>query len=136
MTKVLVLVDPKVTAGLNKGGEDLDLVLTAEVEGDAPPENPEWELALSVCDADGLNVSWDEDEDFDETHTKTHEVRYCTWHYEIEWTGTGASLLEEKDYDGTVREKLDQAEWEFCHKPGEPSRLRLEVEWCAGGNAD
>lgn len=134
MTAV-VHVEPKVEAGLNRGGEDLHLVFTSEVEGDTPPTEFVADLAvgddLEGCNLDRLDKEAearflnDEDDGYD------GPVRYWTRHYEHEWVGTPESAL------ALAEAKLrDPVNWRFCHRPGESPRLCFEYEHYVTGNAD
>ena len=140
---VKVTVTPDVEAGLDKGGEDLNLVVVARHEGDTPPVDAEFEVAVYVCDGDGYNQQ-NEDFESDEEYADVR-VHYCTHHYEFEWEGEGkdALALEVWDFSTkpsqrvTVEQYLrNPANWKFDHKPGESPRLVCEVSAYVGGNAD
>jgi len=148
---MLVTVEPEVESGNNKGGEDLYLVFRAVHEGEVPPVTEEIEVALAKDDDyDGVSVEMlglDEMQPGDPGDTAEPcavgvSVRYCSNHYEFEWTGDGADVLKlHTDYkDGrwqTVEEYLrNPNNWVFCHRPGEKPKLKCCGCSLVDGNAD
>jgi hypothetical protein len=138
MTKAIVHVKPGVTAGLNKGGEDLHLAFTCEVDGKAIPT--EFEFVLDVDDdTDGYNVERLDEEAEDDWARNgtpyTGRVKYTTWHYEFKWEGTdedARQFLEAK----TKLPLANPRSWRFCHSPGEEPRMCTERCFYVDGNAD
>lgn len=143
-----VTVKPEVEAGLERGGEDLRLVVTSVHEGDTPPVNEPVEVFLAVEDAyEGASVELQGDlhpgdpGDTDEPFAKDVTVRYKSDAYEFEWVGSGADVLaRETKVEGqrrTVESLLrDPTRWRFCHEPGKPSRLQFKLRLLVDGNAE
>jgi hypothetical protein len=126
---------------LNRGGEDLELVVTARYDGDQPPVDAEFEFACWVADGNGYSYRGDEPaDDDDEGHKPApFKVAYHTDFYEFGWEGTGEDVASETlGYPKqTVEEFLRKPEnWSFVHKPGEPSKLEAECRVFCCGNAD
>ena len=137
-----VTVTPRVVAGTDRGGEDLFLDFVAYHDGDTPPvEESVEEVQLGLEEWDGLTEVLDE-----ETCDGGPEVCYRTCHYEFEWTGTGKGALQaefqsyNEDNQGAVRKVesvfRNPANWHYCHKPGEPPRLKCCWEHYVDGNAE
>jgi hypothetical protein len=140
-----VTVEPKVVAGLNRGGEDLFLVLTAEVNGSEVPTelgDAVWgELntgGCSVLPTDEAAVEADEVQ-----YLTNGEHKFRTYHHEHTWTGTPEQALELTEYDHNTELRtalrevlLRPGNWFFCHRPGEEPRLRASYECYLDGNAD
>ena len=130
-----VFVEPEVVAGLERGGEDLFLLVKAEHVGNTPPVGEELEVLLPTTDDyEGCSVSYEGKEDSDWVQGP---VKFHTDFYEFEWEGTGRDVLALTSGEKTVEEVLrNQASWTFCHKPGEPSKLRCQVNVFVCGNAE
>lgn len=116
-----VQVEPKVTAGLDKGGEDLELVFTAYYDGSTPPVGESLEVELATeNDYPGCSVVLSDD----------GSVKYET-DYGFVWEGRA------EDVQATCEKFLRNPEnWRFCHKPGEPERLVCTSKVFVDGNAD
>jgi len=148
-----VFVTPEVEAGTNRGGEDLRVLYEAVVDGDQVPTSlDDFRVELST-DEDGWSFTGE--------HVKNHDSGVCagptsegvyhvrTDHYEFEWRTTTETVLDEQapdynaDFEGyrpptkAVREfLLEPDRWCFCHKLGEPPRLKSVYSLFVGGNAD
>ena len=135
---VQVTVTPEVTTGVNRGGEDLHLLVSVEFEGSTPPVNDEFEVKAYAFDGEGYSQ---ENQDDNEEPYQLKRVHYCTDHYEFEWEGEGKDVLGLTTYCGRERVTVEQylrnpENWRFCHKPSEPPRLVCETSVYVNGNAD
>lgn len=144
-------VQPTVEAGTERGGEDLILVCTIEVESETPPGPDEpVEVLFVVADSeiDDLQAAILDEvpEEFDEV-CYSGRVKYRTYAYEFEWEGGPEEVLALQVYSTPLGEKYpirrslletirDLSQWRFCHRPGEPPRLRFELSDTVCGNAE
>ena len=120
--KVTIL--PVVTAGVDRGGEDLEFLIEAEVERKKPPN--------SFMDVDIAFVK--------EKRCAGYNIEQIitTDHYEFEWRGTASEVLDLPGHKhATIRAMMeDPKNWVFCHSPGEPERLKFSYRHYVDGNAD
>lgn len=131
--KATVYVAPKVTAGLERGGEGLELVFECVVDGTDVPTEFECELDISD-DTSGYNVEVDEElaAEHEENHTRYNgPVTYTTWHYEHKWTGTQETAL------ALVKDRLANKDaWHYCGQAGGPVKLCFEWDHFVDDNAE
>jgi hypothetical protein len=128
--KATVTVTPTVTAGKDRGGEDLELVFVAEVEGtEIPTSFDDFEVEFEV-DQDGWHVVNETDVDDSDLAKPDYVLHVKSDHYEHEWKGTRQDAL---DLAGWL---LVEKNWHFCHRPGEPERLRSKYRHYVDGNAE
>ena len=78
MSDLKLVVKPTVTAGIERGGEDLDFYIEASFPGSTPPKS-----------INGLAKEWDfGNGGFNhETRTATGKVHISTYYDEFEWEG-------------------------------------------------
>lgn len=135
-----VVVEPVVTAGTDRGGEDLDFHYRLDLGeshhrvGPNTVLEPVWSSDSNAdffAPGDGLNdVDFETDEEF-----YTARLKWWSGHYEFEWTGTPEEALQlaSKNYqkDGTPVETVEQRLRELgSRKP------HVEVVHFVDGNAE
>ena len=130
-----IYVSPVVIAGTQRGGEDLQFCYRAEHCGENPPTDEEVEVVLYCAeDHEDLSVQILEDiEEIEDDEYADVRVRYTTNYYEFTWEGKGEDALK----TGPILEHFKNPEnWAYCHKPGQPARLRCERTELIEGNAE
>lgn len=122
-----VIVEPIVTAGINMGGENLELQVSAEISGTKVPQPEKIDVEFNFEGEYGYSVENEGD-----------NYVISTDHYEFEWSGKAEDVLDMiHDEKTKMRDILfDPKFWQFCHAPGAPSRLRFEQKLWIDGNAD
>jgi hypothetical protein len=123
---MLVTISPVVTAGLERGGEDLELEFHGTYCSDTLPKainKLEWNF-----DCNGF--SHEED--------NNGLVKIETDFYEFSWEGKIEDTLDLEIWrNTTVRGKLlDPNSWSYAHKPGEKPRLSCKFRAEIDGNAE
>lgn len=131
MSDLKLVVKPTVTAGIERGGEDLDFYIEASFPGSTPPKS-----------INGLAKEWDfGNGGFNhETRTATGKVHISTYYDEFEWEGDLDDVMNlEVGYTNPKPLKealLDPDKWNFDHKPSESPRLAFRTKIFIDGNAE
>ncbi len=121
-----VTISPVVTAGLERGGEDLELEFVGVHHSDTLPKT----IDALEWDFNGHGYSHEESVD--------GRVEIKTDYYEFSWEGKIEDTLSLEVWRNTTVEGklLDPDSWSYTHRPGEKPRLSCKFRAEIDGNAE
>jgi len=130
--QIEMIVEGEGTSGTNKGGEDLNLIFSAETPLNDPATFGEAlqtaEIEVIFVEGHGANLDPLEG---DLDNDQIDRVRYKTFHYDFNWEGTRADAL------ALVEESIrDPRHWKAQGAIGGPQKAVFTQEVFIDGNAD